>query len=139
MTGWSCSDCGFELYYPVSTELSTCVVGLYDDARFPGRALVVNRDHRTRLEDLSDTEYVNFWLDVKMTLGALRVATGGVRINVAVLGNAVPHLHAHLIPRYPETEFLPTRPPWNDPRDLIQLDPKTLAGLQMQISELLSR
>lgn len=41
--------------------------------------------------------------------------TAAARINYAVLGNAEPHLHVHLIPRSTE-EAKPTRPPWEHPQ-----------------------
>lgn len=47
----------------------------------------------------------------------LRELTEATRVNYAVLGNAEPHLHAHLIPRFPALEPVPHRPPWEDPRE----------------------
>lgn len=43
---------------------------------------------------------------------AVLAATGSVRINYEILGNLVPELHAHVIPRYAdEPEALRTKPP----------------------------
>jgi diadenosine tetraphosphate (Ap4A) HIT family hydrolase len=63
--------------------------------------------------------------------------TGAPRINYAVLSNAEPHLHAHLIPRQPASEALPSRPPWNDPRDLGPLGQEQLESLSDALARLL--
>lgn len=39
-------------------------------------------------------------------------AVGAKRMNYAILGNAVPHVHAHVIPRF-ETDPNPNQSPWN--------------------------
>jgi diadenosine tetraphosphate (Ap4A) HIT family hydrolase len=38
------------------------------------------------------------------------------RVNIAILGNEVAHVHFHLIPRRPLDEPIPTRPPWEHPK-----------------------
>ena len=45
------------------------------------------------------------YLEDMVLLGdAVLAATGATRINYEILGNLEPALHAHVIPRYPETE-----------------------------------
>lgn len=54
-------------------------------------------------------------------MNTLKTVTGSNRINFSILGNMVSHVHAHLIPRYPELETFSGKSPWNDPRKLTSL------------------
>lgn len=135
---WACPSCGFELWLPVEAPaLSSTRLGLYDDGRFPGRCLVVHREHHEHLDALSEAALSGFWADVAQVGGAVRRLTGAARVNYAVLGNGTRHLHAHVIPRQPAAEDLPTRPPWNDPRPLIGLPPQELLSLQNALARVL--
>ena len=117
----ACSTCGFELWLPIS-KLEVSTAGLYDDARFPGRTIVSLNEHQEHLEDLSSELLLQFMMDVQDTVWAIKAATSVERVNVAILGNAVSHVHAHLIPRYPEVEAKPQNSPWDDPRIKEKMD-----------------
>lgn len=110
-----CPECGFALFNPIG-PLSSSYLGLYDDARFPGRAILTANSHADHLDEMSESDYLGFMLDVQRAVRILKQATGVNRVNVSILGNAESHVHAHLIPRYSETERYPGKSPWNDPR-----------------------
>lgn len=112
--GSGCGTCGFELWHPV-TFMRISAVGLYDDERFPGRLLVVLGEHFEHLDQLPERTLAAFMSDVKDASTILREQLGADRVNVAVLGNEVSHVHAHVIPRR-VSDPIPTRPPWEDPR-----------------------
>lgn len=111
----ACALCGFELWEPI-VSLDVSGVGLYDDARFPGRTLVSLSHHYEHLDDLPPELAARFMHDIQTTARALREALSVQRANVAILGNQEPHVHAHVIPRYPETEPRPFNAPWQDTR-----------------------
>lgn len=116
----ACSRCGFELWEPYAV-LRVSDAGLYDDARFPGRSLLALREHYTDLLDLPDDVARAYLDDLRDLRVAIRKVTGSDRINYAVLGNAEPHVHWHVIPRNPDREPLPNRSPWSDPRAAARL------------------
>lgn len=60
--------------------------------------------------------------EIQQSVTLLKQITGSDRINISFLGNTVPHMHAHLIPRYPHNEQYPGKSPWNDPRKLTKLN-----------------
>lgn len=94
----ACEVCGFRLWIPVAS-LRESRVGLYSDARFAGRLIVsANKhfDHFDQMDSHSSSVFVN---DVQRASHALRGLPGVERVNVAILGNKVSHVHAHLIPR----------------------------------------
>lgn len=115
-----CMVCGFELYIPVYYLKSTNL-GLYDDNRFPGRCLLVYKSHVEHFDLLKPNETLDFVTDIQIASKALKIALNVERINVAILGNAESHLHAHLIPRVPNNEPIPNKAPWAHPDDVAKL------------------
>lgn len=118
--GAPCSTCGMVLNLPIA-QLSVATVGLYDDARFPGRCLLVLDQHVENLEDVEDATMASVVQDLRRVARAIKSVTGAPRLNYAVLGNTEPHVHWHVIPRYPTDEALPRRAPWEDPRPRARL------------------
>ena len=43
------------------------------------------------------------------------------KINYELLGNMVPHMHWHVVPRYLSDPFWP-RPIWSEPHETVELD-----------------
>jgi diadenosine tetraphosphate (Ap4A) HIT family hydrolase len=125
---YTCEECGFDLWRYVGQSVvftpggtvegiekeyaNSCHVGLYSDHRYPGRCLVVFDKHKEHLEDLSDFELSYFMRCVTKVGQAVKEIVGAKRMNYSVLGNAVPHVHAHVIPRF-ETDPNPNQSPWN--------------------------
>lgn len=110
-----CGVCGFELWHPIA-GLRVADLSLYSDNRFPGRAILSLREHYDGLQELPEPLALDFHRDTRDSIGAILRATGASRVNFAVLGNTVAHVHGHLIPRYPSQEEFPGSSPWDDPR-----------------------
>src|SRR5689334_3630133 len=67
----ACSTCGFSLWVPISA-LSVSHVGLYDDARFPGRMIVSLNEHVEHY-DQADPEVLSaFMSDLQVASLVLR-------------------------------------------------------------------
>lgn len=111
----ACGQCGFILWNPLGS-VGCCDVGLYDDARFPGRLLVSYRPHMDHFDEMSDGALIDFMTTIRTLSRLLRDITSADRVNVAILGNTEPHVHAHLIPRIAHREPEPRKSPWDDPR-----------------------
>ncbi|MGW2939948.1 HIT family protein [Streptomyces sp. NPDC001156] len=73
------------------------------DSVYLGHLLVEPRRHAPGLADLNDAEAqrVGFWCT--RAAAALREAGSAEHVYAAVIGDNVPHLHVHLLPRYPGT------------------------------------
>lgn len=127
MRGYTCRDCEFKLWLPVA-DLQVSSLGLYDDARFPGRCLLVFHRHEEHLTDLSASEACAFLEDARRAATAVMASGNIARVNYAVLGNTQPHLHMHLIPRR-EDEPDPQRPPWEHPDPARPLPPDDVDAL----------
>jgi diadenosine tetraphosphate (Ap4A) HIT family hydrolase len=134
--GYRCEACGFELWRPI-TELRASSLGLYDDARFPGRCLVVLRQHYEHLDEVPTELLAAFTEDVRSVYGVLRSELLADRANVAVLGNRVPHIHAHVVPRYRDFDPAPYDDPWRHPDPPRPLSPEVADGLVLRLSRAL--
>ena len=111
----ACTVCGFELWEPIAASAHS-KLGLYNDSRFPGRCILSLVIHEESMESLSMDTLMEFMRDAQVAMKAIKRATGAARVNFSVLGNREPHVHAHLIPRFPENEEFPDCSPWNDQR-----------------------
>ena len=77
----------------------------------PGYTLVIWRGrHVTEPTELTDDEASSYWLDVLTTARGLMQYYKPLKMNYETLGNSLPHLHTHLIPRYAENDPAPGHP-----------------------------
>ena len=56
--------------------------------------------HVAEPTELSDEEASQFWRELLLVSRALERHYQPMKLNVLLLGNVVPHLHAHIVPRY---------------------------------------
>ena len=67
----------------------------------PGYTIVAfHRRHVADLTEFTEAESIGFWHDVVAVAGALNEVFRPCHMNYNVLGNGVPHVHAHVLPRY---------------------------------------
>jgi len=111
---YRCAACGFAQARPIS-RLRVATLCLFDDARFPGRCVLVLGEHATSLEELPLDTARDLALDTRDAARAIRTATGAPRINYAAFGNIVPHVHVHVIPRHGPWDAAPQATAWDHP------------------------
>lgn len=90
------------------TRLSVILV---DDPLYPGFCRVIWKAHVKEMSDLTpeDAAYLMSW--VLRCERTLREMLQPEKINLASLGNVVPHLHWHIIPRFADDAHFPA-PIW---------------------------
>jgi len=93
---------------------SLCRVVQVDDPDYPGFCRVILARHVKEMTDLSATQRARLMQVVFATETALRELARPDKMNLASLGNVVPHLHWHVIPRYRDDRHFP-RPVWAEP------------------------
>lgn len=74
---------------------------------FPGFTRVVWNTHISEMTDLSDTQRSLLMESVWKVEQVLRQQLRPNKVNVAQLGNQVPHLHWHVIPRWTADSHFP--------------------------------
>jgi diadenosine tetraphosphate (Ap4A) HIT family hydrolase len=72
---------------------------LHEDQFFPGYVLLVLRRHAAELYELSAPERRTLIEEVTRVAQALARVFRPVKMNYELLGNQVPHIHWHLVPR----------------------------------------
>jgi diadenosine tetraphosphate (Ap4A) HIT family hydrolase len=90
---------------------------LHDDQFFPGWTLVVLKQHATELFHLAPTERIQLMEEVSLVAQSLAQVYEARKINYELLGNQLPHIHWHLIPRL-ANDPAPHEPVWRVEHDL---------------------
>jgi diadenosine tetraphosphate (Ap4A) HIT family hydrolase len=102
-----------------------------------GYTIVIWRGrHVVEPTDLEPHEAAGYWREVLRVARALQRYYQPLKMNYETLGNMVPHLHTHLVPRYAEGDPAPGRPfPFladerpNLPEEVVQHDAAALRAL----------
>lgn len=109
MTGAPCELC--ELAVPAVWRDDKLSIILVDDPNYPGFCRVIWHDHVKEMSDLPDADRLRLNDAVWRVECALREVLEPAKVNVASLGNVVPHLHWHVIPRFANDAHFPN-PVW---------------------------
>jgi len=86
-----------------------CTVLLEDDARFPWLVLVPRRAGVREIFELSSQDQMQLTSEIVSVAERVAKALKPTKMNVGMLGNMVPQLHAHVIARFD------TDPAWPGP------------------------
>jgi diadenosine tetraphosphate (Ap4A) HIT family hydrolase len=84
---------------------------LVDDPDYPGTARVIWNAHVAEMSELTAPEQQHLMRTVMLVEAAQRRVLTPHKVNLASLGNMVPHLHWHVIPRYADDAHFP-QPIW---------------------------
>lgn len=117
------------------SDLVSSVAVLNRDQFFLGRVLIIYKSHVEDLTQLSEKERAMFIEDLTRIALAVKKAFNPDKLNYAILGNVVSHLHWHVIPRYKNDPNWGT-PPW--PHGRKYLDQEQYEKLKKRIRKFLS-
>lgn len=124
MSSPDCRACG-GAWPPAETFISDCGPAkayLHTDQFFPGWTLLVLTRHATELWELERDERHALIDGVADLARALAAAYDARKMNYELLGNELPHIHWHLVPRRGD-DPAPRRPVWTHPHDPRILSP----------------
>jgi diadenosine tetraphosphate (Ap4A) HIT family hydrolase len=102
------------------------------DQFFPGYSLLFTRSHVTELFHLDPAVRAALMEEVSQLAAALYRAFAPAKMNYELLGNMVPHIHWHLVPRHTGDALWP-RPIWSEPHPERLLDPVENAAIIARI------
>jgi diadenosine tetraphosphate (Ap4A) HIT family hydrolase len=87
-------------YWDFIAALTVSSLYLSSNQTYRGHCLLIlDSRHATRPDQLTGEEWVAFCADLYLAEKAMMRTLQPDHINVAVLGNVVPHLHWHIVPR----------------------------------------
>ena len=84
-----------------------CRVILVNDPDLPGFCRVIWNRHVSEMTDLTYGEREHMMALVFAVEEAIRHVMHPDKVNLAALGNMVPHIHWHVIPRFKDDAFFP--------------------------------
>ena len=114
-------------------ELNRCYVLLNRDQFFPGYTFVFPKEHVTELFHLDRQAREEVMEEVTGVAAALYKVFHPTKMNYELLGNMVPHMHWHLIPRFAADPLWP-RPIWSEPHEPVILKSEEYADRIERIS-----
>ena len=103
-------------------ELPHSYVILNRDQYFQGYTLLFTKNHVTELFHLHRDLRAALMEELSMVAEALYSAYSPAKINYELLGNMVPHIHWHIVPRFSSEPLWP-RPIWAEPHEELLLSP----------------
>ncbi|QZA78387.1 HIT family protein [Deefgea tanakiae] len=108
-----------------------------DEAAYPGFCRVVLNRHVAEMTDLNANERVELMNIVWAVEKTIRSTLNPDKINLACLGNMVPHLHWHIIPRWTNDQHFPA-PIWAEAARQTShtVDETVLMQLKQQLAQL---
>ncbi len=80
--------------------LKTSTVYLNKDQKHPGRVVLMFYRHAEEVCDLTAEENSSFFAELSLVAGAVKNLYHPDKINYAIYGDLVPHLHVHIVPKY---------------------------------------
>lgn len=101
---------------------------LQPSASFRGYCILVLKRHAVELDDLTREERAALMEDIAQVAHAIRAVCEPTKLNYEILGNVVPHIHVHIIPRY-TTDPTWDRAAWFALPDEAQLPPEEYTRL----------
>ena len=103
---------------------------LHDDQFFSGWTVVVFKRHAIELFHLTPTERIQLMEEVNLVAKTLAQVYDAKKINYELLGNQLPHIHWHLIPRLAD-DPAPLEPVWRVQHDLkLRSEPDLQSAVQ---------
>lgn len=93
---------------------------LFDDQFFRGWTVLVLKAHATELFTLSPNIRAQLMDEVSAVAQSLAMVYAARKINYELLGNQLPHIHWHLIPRC-QDDPAPLEPVWRVPHEAMHL------------------
>jgi diadenosine tetraphosphate (Ap4A) HIT family hydrolase len=89
-----------------------CRVVLMEEADHPGYCRVVWNKHVPEMTDLTKSQRAHYMNVVYVLEQALRRLLKPRKMNLASIGNRIPHLHWHVVPRFEDDAHFPD-PIWS--------------------------
>ena len=108
-SGAECPMCPDDSSGDVIANLPSGKVHLQNDADYRGYCILIFKRHAVELCDLTQVERAQFMEDLSKISEAILAHCKPAKLNTSMLGNMVPHLHCHIMPRYPDN------PDWGHP------------------------
>lgn len=112
------------------------IIAVHNEPNTPAFCRVIWQKHIAEMTDLNPNERNELMNAVYATEAAMREVLQPSKINLASLGNIVPHLHWHIIARFDNDAHFPN-PIWTTPQreNTIKLPENWLEQIQLHLQQ----
>ena len=138
-SGVECPMCPDSDGADVIARLPSGRVHLQNDADYQGYCILVFNRHVVELCDLTAQERSQFMEDLSKTSAAIMAHCRPAKLNTSMLGNMVPHLHCHIMPRYLDNPDWGHPPSYKRPAERTLLSDEEYSALHSALSEALAK
>tara|TARA_B100001173_G_scaffold258590_1_gene231292 strand:+ start:50 stop:478 length:429 start_codon:yes stop_codon:yes gene_type:complete len=107
--------------YPTIWVDGFCRVILINDQNYPGYCRVDLISHKKEMSDLFDEEKLKLMRVVFKLESLINIFLKPDKINLASLGNIIPHVHWHVIPRFKEDRHFP-KSIWSESKKISKIE-----------------
>jgi len=132
-SGVECPMCPDEEDADVVAVLPSGKVHLQNDADYRGYCILIFRRHAVELHELNEAERRQWIEDLSLLGRAITEVCTPAKLNISMLGNMMPHLHCHIMPRYPEDPDWGHPPAYRRPADRHKLSPDQYDSLKASL------
>lgn len=81
-------------------EMKCSTLYLFKDQSHRGRCVLALKGHKKELYECTEQERVDYMEDLARASEAVKKLWGCTKLNLASFGDANPHLHFHIVPKY---------------------------------------
>ena len=82
------------------TELKLCHIRLHDNSKFPWIMLIPKREKVSQILDLNKKDQIQLLNEIQYCSKKMKKYFKCTNLNVEKVGNIIPQLHIHVIPRH---------------------------------------
>jgi diadenosine tetraphosphate (Ap4A) HIT family hydrolase len=107
------------------TKLNFSTVYFFKDQKNPGRCVVAYKEHYRELYEIPEADCMNYIKEVRIVAQAINEIYHPDKLNYAIYGDGVPHVHFHLVPKY--KGGISWGEPFNDKLPVFHLDEQEYA------------
>lgn len=136
--GIGCPMCPDDHDEDVVAMLPSGKVHLQNDVDYRGYCILIFHRHAVELHELTEVERAQWIEDVARIGKAVSEVCAPSKLNLSMLGNLVPHLHCHVMPRYPEDPDWGHPPQFRTPAERNALSPDAYRSLHAALKERLA-
>jgi len=81
-------------------RLPYSIVYFFRDQKNPGRGVVAYKEHYRELYEIPEADCIRYMVEVRAVSQAVSKMYKPHKLNYAVYGDGVPHVHFHMVPKY---------------------------------------
>ncbi|HZK61648.1 MAG TPA: HIT family protein [Anaerovoracaceae bacterium] len=81
-------------------QLPYSIVYFFRDQKNPGRCVVAYKEHYSELYEIPEADYLSYMKEVRAVSQAVSELYKPDKLNYAIYGDGVPHVHFHIVAKY---------------------------------------